>query len=878
MRTHKFHWNAFLSITALGVLCCLMPCFGQNAVILPKPPVSINDYIPEAQRIAPMPLSERMKREVVPVRGLVSIAPGVGKNDLLKSGNGKMNIDVFGNPTSDIVIFRHERLQLPWKTPLEAPKIASALPEVKKLLLDGKYKEGLDLSLKTAADAGTPAGTKNHGNLEAFTMKIDMAKEGEVKNYLRTVDFESGEIKVLWDDNRGSWERSSFVSRPDNVVVQQLSAPKDKLLNAQINIVIGKTVLKPTDRIYNSNQVPETVNVSVPADADPTKQSFDRDFNDQRLIVMGRFIEPGTGNKGYAGVVRVVLNGGSASVKDGILVIQNAKSVLLLTRIEWFSDFQRGNVDELVSSLGKIVPDYQVLLTRTKKDQSAIFDRASLDFAATKEENALSGEELLVDQKEQMGYNRVLLSKMFDMGRYWQMLESGDFPPMYGNLNSNVVLQVSGGNMANLPEAMNPFYSWIEKSLPDAKTNARNIFGSQGALFTAHPDHETAALYNFSNNMPNHYRTSVGGWVYNIFWDRYLVTGDKTFLRDHVMPGLRELGLFYESYLTEKDTKGNYIFVPSYSPDNGPVIAGASGGGMMGRGGSSNIVMNASVDIMVCKEVLSHLIEGAEVLGTDAASIPKWKALLAKMPPYLLDNDGALKEWAWPTYDERLDVPNISHMYGVWPADEIDPDRTPELARAAWIANRKHAQGNQSGFGISHRMLAAARLKDNYLVNYELKQLLQQGFVGPVLTTSHNPYTVFMPDQQGSILTALMEMLVYSREGVIELLPALPTTLDKGSVKGILSRSFAHIDQMSWDLKTKTIELTITSLKDQDITLIDRHGIESVIAPDGVLKSKPAKDSMACVLHLQQVKPTTIRLKLGNRKPSDWILSQNTKN
>ena len=95
MRTQKFHWNAFLSITALGVLCCLMPCFGQNAVILPKPPVSINDYIPEAQKIAPMPLAERLKREVVPARGLVSIAPGVGKNDLLKSGNGKMNIDVF---------------------------------------------------------------------------------------------------------------------------------------------------------------------------------------------------------------------------------------------------------------------------------------------------------------------------------------------------------------------------------------------------------------------------------------------------------------------------------------------------------------------------------------------------------------------------------------------------------------------------------------------------------------------------------------------------------------------------------------------------------------------------------------------------------------
>jgi len=111
-------------------------------------------------------------------------------------------------------------------------------------------------------------------------------------------------------------------------------------------------------------------------------------------------------------------------------------------------------------------------------------------------------------------------------------------------------------------------------------------------------------------------------------------------------------------------------------------------------------------------------------------------------------------------------------------------------------------------------MLAAARLKDNYLVNAELKQFLEQGYVGPVLTSSHNPYTGFFADQQGSILAILMEMLVYSREGIIEPLPALPETLDHGSIKGIMARSFARIDDMTWDMKAKTADLTITSLRD----------------------------------------------------------------
>ena len=329
------------------------------------------------------------------------------------------------------------------------------------------------------------------------------------------------------------------------------------------------------------------------------------------------------------------------------------------------------------------------------------------------------------------------------------------------------------------------------------------------------------------------------------------------------MPGLKELAFFYEDYLTATDENGNYIFVPSYSPENWP--------SNVPDGRNSPVVINATMDIMVCREVLTHLIQGAEILGTESENTVKWKEMLDKMPPYLLDTDGALKEWAWPTLAERQDHRHASHLYGVWPADEIDPDRTPELAKAVWLANRKRAQGNASGHGISHRMLAAARLKDNYLVNFGLKQLLEQGYFGPVLTSSHNPYTGFMPDQQGSVLALVMEMLIYSRPGVIELLPALPYTLEKGNIKGVLARTFAKIDDMTWDMESKTVDVTITSLIDQDISLIVRFGIESVSAPGGVLDKQVEKGSEKCVLHLTQGVPVTVHLKLGDHNPSDWI-------
>jgi hypothetical protein len=339
-----------------------------------------------------------------------------------------------------------------------------------------------------------------------------------------------------------------------------------------------------------------------------------------------------------------------------------------------------------------------------------------------------------------------------------------------------------------------------------------------------------------------------------------LVTGDKEFLRHRVMPGLKELALFYEDYLKETDEHGNYIFVPSYSPENWPSNADGA-----------PTVINADMDIMVCREVLTHLIEAAEILGTDTDSVPKWKAMLAKMPPYLLDADGALKEWAWPTLTERQDHRHVSHLYGVWPGDEIDPDRTPQLAKAAWLADRKRAQENASAHGLSHRALAAARLKDDYLVYFELKQFLEQGYVGPALTTCHNPYRPFMPDAQGAMTTLMMEMLVYSRPGVIELLPAVPEYIGQGSIKGMLARTFTKVDDLSWNMAAKTVDVTLRSLRKQDVALIVRYGIMSITAPAGVLAAQPKPDATTCELHLPQSEPVTLHLKIGSHRPSQWI-------
>jgi alpha-L-fucosidase 2 len=112
---------------------------------------------------------------------------------------------------------------------------------------------------------------------------------------------------------------------------------------------------------------------------------------------------------------------------------------------------------------------------------------------------------------------------------------------------------------------------------------------------------------------------------------------------------------------------------------------------------------------------------------------------------------------------------------------------------------------------------------------------------------------------------------LYSRPGVIEVLPALPPSLVKGSINGMLARTFARIDKLAWDMEARTVELTVTSFRKQDITLIARYGIENITAPAGVLAAPLKRGTANCDLHLPEGKPVTIHLKLGSHQPNEWV-------
>ena len=826
---------------------------------LPPPPVFAKSKLKPAVQILPMTLKDRKRRKIVPKQGFCSLAPGA---DALISGNGAVSIEVRGDPYSERIPFSHESLYTPRRRPFEAPRIADIFPQVRQMMLDGKYHEAAMLAYNEWHKTPIVRGMGGFGGAR-FTMLLESQGSTSVKDYLRTVDFESTEVKVYWTDEHGSWVRRIFASRPDNIVVHWLTPPSGKSLNVRIKMSEGGG----GGRGAGGGQ--DFAGIRSRAGAQPVSSgssNTQKDFNEQRLIFKGR-LDPSIDNRGFASVTRVVRTGGSARMDGETLVVENASSVMLLTRIEYIPDFSEDKVEAVRLSLEGLTPDYPALLERARKVQSEMLNRVTVDFGGDSK-YGLSSEELLSDQRSSPGYSGAFLKSVFEMCRYWFILTSGKYCSMSAETNANINLQLAPGVLGDHKEGMDAYFNWMESLVPDFRNNAKNIYGMRGTHYALAPtkDSGVSTMFDYAVNTgetwAHPYWLSAGGWCVRPFWDHYLVTGDMDFLRKRVVPAYKDLAMFYEDSLTVTDKDGNYIFVPSFSPENNP---GNLNPGCMA-------VINSSMDISVCREVLANLVEACELLGIEADGVPKWKAMLTKLPPYLLEPDGTLKEWAWSSLAERYNQRHISHLYGAWPGDEIDPDRTPGLAKAAMIADRHRVPERLAAHGICHRALVGARLKDCYMVDSELRQLIEQGFVGTTLLCSHDPYAnMRIPDAQGGIPTIMMEMLAYSRPGVIEVLPALPPSLVKGSINGMQLRTFARLDKLAWNMNTRTVDLTVTSVRKQDVTLIARYGIEDISTSAGVLATKPQTDKAICDLHLPEGKPVEIHLKIGDRNPLDWV-------
>jgi hypothetical protein len=744
----------------------------------------------------------------LPERGIYDTSPATSWMDGFLTGNGEYGATLFGAPALEKVIFNYHRLVLPNGTrSLTPPVISGRLQGARDKALAGDY---------AGANRDFAAGWSLRWTQTyhpAYELRIS-SPGITVNDYCRITDFRTGEVTSTWTDSSGTWTRRAFVSRADRVIVHELLPAPGRTIDTTLSV--------------------STALDGVPGSVGFTTRATVSDGSGY-LNLRGTYPSD-QGAFGYEGVTRVVPTGGTVTASAATIVVTGATRLLLLTKLDRYETPTAWNSQPLHTALAALDTDYTALRSRHTAVHTAWFDRSRLDLNVSGADRRLSVSELIARQNSNRNVIDIaLLERLYDSGRYFFISSSGILPPRLTGIwtgtwtgawaddfttDANINLQVAGGNILDTTEAMQGYFTLVLGQLGHWRTNARNLYGARGFLAPSRTDGEYGHMLHFDSGFPGHTWTGGADWLLYPLIEYYEVTGDEAFLRDKLGPALMELALFYEDFLTRTDSGGKAVFVPSFSMENAPRNTGVL------------LSINATGDIMAGKHALEAAVFAANALGVEQGNgqgVQRWTALLGKLPAYRINGDNALAEWSWPSLSDNYNHRHVHHLYGAWPLHEINPEARPELVGPALRALDLRGDQNVSAHGSLHRALAAARLKDGGKVYANLRKIIGNNMVFRSLMTSHNPnLDIYNADAANALPGVLAEALLYSRPGVLEILPALPAQLSKGSITGMRARGRIRVHSFSWDLTAHTATLSVASAIDQNVTLISRRGMASV--------------------------------------------------
>ncbi len=800
---------------------------------------------PAAFSPAPHGVSQSLPQKLsVPERGFISSEPAETWEQGLLSGNGTIGASVLSRPLDEIVVFSHKHLLVPERAPLPPPNTGERLFEIRRLIDRGLYEQASRLAMSLSEQKGF---LYPDPLMPAFDLRIKMGAEGVVSDYARSTDFRTGETTVHWADGRGVFERRLFVSRADGVAVMKITGPERGKVSCRLELAPRD----PSARRFKSN----VNNLATSAD-----QSF--------LVYRNGFINayPG-GIQGLEGTARVIARNGTVTVDGPAISVAGADDVLLLIDITLLDEPDKSKLGQTKSALQKVPADYASLLARHATIHGGLFGRMRLDLGGGAD-HMLTSEQLLAKTTDAEP-SRALIEKLFDAGRYNIISSTSDWPPTLQGVwagtyeppwssdfthNGNVPSAISSLLMGNTPELMLAYTSYMEWLVPWLEINARRIFGARGIEL---PSRSTTNGFNnaFAVSFPGQFWVAGAAWAAHYFYDYYLYTGDRTFLARHALPFMEKAALFFEDYLTE-GPDGRYVFSPTQSPEN------------FAKNTGHQMTFNATMDVAAAKELLTNTIAASRTLGVNADKVPVWEKMLAKMPEYMINGEGAIKEWLTPRLEDDYNHRHTSQLYALFDGLPDEIARSPKL-RAAFkrlieLKLERHWTNweKQSGFmsfGLVQLGQAATSLGEADLAYRCLVPLINRYWYNSLAST-HNAKKLFNMDISGGMPAVLIKMLVFSDPGRIDLLPARPAAWPSGTIEGVLCRGQIEIKRLHWD--GKSIRAVLLSGVQQDIDLGAPAEIASMTVRKGEARVLEGKDRTSRRLSLPAGREVEIELSL----------------
>ncbi len=752
----------------------------------------------------------------------------------LPVGNGRLGAMVFGKTDEERIQFNEETYWSggPYSQTVKAGH--KALPEIQRLIFAGEYQKAHKQFGRNLM--GYPVEQMKYQSFGDVLLKFSAA--GAVTDYSHRLDLKQALVTTTYHQNGIQFKREVLVTPLDQVIVVRLTADKPGQISCVVNL-----------RGYRNQ-----------AHSNYATDYFRMDgYGRDGLMLQGKSADylGVEGKLRYYGRLKAVPEGGRMRVDDTDLIIQDADTLTLFiaaaTNFVNYRDVS-GDAEVRVEAVFEALrnKDYNRIKQEHIRAHQQLFDRVSLNLGTTPDSYAPTDER----RKNYDGRSDPNLAALcFQYGRYMlisssrpgtqpanlQGIWNKDMNPSWDSkytTNINTEMNNWPAEVGNLSECGLPLFQMIRDLSDQGSDVAKEHYGARGWVF-----HQNTDIWRVAAPMdgPDWGAFNAGGaWLCTHLWEHYLYTGDKKFLREFY-PILKECVEFFLDFLVEHPEYGWLVTNPSTSPENFPDWPGNDTFydevcGWMSPG--TTICTGSTIDMQLLRDLFSYVVEAAGILEVDRDFRQEVLAIRERLAPMQIGKNGDLQEWLEDWGQKENSHRHISHLYGLFPGNQISLRRTPELAVGCRVVlEQRGLEGN--GWSSAWKMGCWARLQNPEKAMDNFHYYIQHYTFDSLYAICSRTLQV---DGLFGVSAAVAEMLVQSHENELYLLPALPVPWNSGEVKGLRARGGFELE-MIWE-ESRISSALIRSILGKTCRLRVRQPVEVtsegqsvpiVTTPDGLI-------------------------------------------